>query len=143
MIAVGNPKNMTGVEDLVRNDIIFINRQKGAGTRVLLDYKLKQSDIDAADISGYEREEYTHMSVAAAVKDGVADAGLGILAAARALKLDFIPVATERYDLAIPGRYFDSNKIQALLSVIRTQSFRDRVMELGGYDTSQTGELVG
>ena len=143
MIAVGNPKNMTGVEDLVRNDIIIINRQKGAGTRVLLDYKLKQSDIDAADISGYEREEYTHMSVAAAVKDGVADAGLGILAAARALKLDFIPVATERYDLAIPGRYFDSNKIQALLSVIRTQSFRDRVMELGGYDTSQTGELVG
>ncbi len=143
IIAAGNPKNIAGVEDLVRDDIIFINRQKGAGTRVLLDYKLKQSDIDAVDISGYEREEYTHMAVAAAVKDGAADAGLGILAAARALKLDFIAVATERYDLAIPDRHFDSDMIQALLSVIRTRGFQDRVMELGGYDTSQTGKLVG
>ena len=143
IIDAGNPKNIAGVEDLVRDDIIFINRQKGAGTRVLLDYKLKQSDIDAVDISGYEREEYTHMAVAAAVKDGAADAGLGILAAARALKLDFIAVATERYDLAIPDRHFDSDMIQALLSVIRTRGFQDRVMELGGYDTSQTGKLVG
>jgi putative molybdopterin biosynthesis protein len=103
VVAPGNPRNITGLEDLTRDGLSFINRQRGAGTRILLDYRLKLKGIDPAGISGYEREEGSHMAVAAAVLDGVADAGMGIMAAAQALALDFVPVATERYDLAIPS----------------------------------------
>ncbi|MBF0202061.1 MAG: molybdopterin biosynthesis protein [Desulfamplus sp.] len=138
----GNPKGIRGMEDLARDDISFINRQGGSGTRILLDYKLKEIGMDSGDISGYDNEEYTHMSVAAAVLSGRADAGLGICAAARALGLEFIPVVTESYDLLIPDKFFHIKPVEVLLETIVSQDFKKRVRSLGGYGTQRTGEVV-
>ena len=141
IVAPGNPKNIRSLEDMAGGAYRFINRQPGSGTRILLDYKLDVLKIPGTEISGYEDEEYTHMSVAAAVLSGRSDAGLGIHAAARALGLDFIPVVTESYDLVIPARFFDTPKIQVLLETIQTNGFKDRVNAMGGYDTSETGKI--
>jgi len=143
MVCAGNPRKIKGFEDLTRRDITFINRQGGSGTRVLLDYELDERGISASGISGYETEEFTHMAVAVAVVSGAADAGLGVLSAARALGLDFIPVTSERYDLIIPEAFFENPPIQRLLEVIRSQEFARRVGELGGYSTQQTGQVLG
>lgn len=137
-----NPKKIKGIEDLEREDITFINRQAGSGTRILLDYRLKQIGMDPVKIKGYDDDEFTHMSVAAAVLSGRADVGLGIYAAAKALGLDFIPVVTEQYDLVIPETYFEAENIQILLETIRTSSFKSQVEALGGYSTATTGELM-
>ena len=94
-----------GAADLTRDDVRFINRQRGAGTRVLLDYELKKLGVKRRQIQGYERQEFTHLAVAAAVQSGLADCGLGILAAARALGLDCVPLVNEQYDLVIPREY--------------------------------------
>ena len=142
MVSRGNPKGIKGIEDLVRKDIRFVNRQSGSGTRILLDYRIKQLNLNPEDISGYDVDEFTHMSVAAAVLGGTADMGLGIYAAARALNLDFIPVVTEQYDLIIPERFFDTDNIQHLLTMIRTPDFKQRVEKLGGYHTERTGEVL-
>ena len=142
IIQPGNPKGIKGIEDLSRDDISFINRPSGSGTRILLDYKLKQLGIDPSTIKGYEDEEFTHMSVAVAVLSGTADVGLGIYAAAKALNLDFIPVVTEQYDLVIPKIHFESENIQILLKIINTADFKKRVEALGGYSTEQTGVIV-
>jgi putative molybdopterin biosynthesis protein len=142
MVARGNPKGVKGIEDLQRKDIRFINRQPGSGTRILLDYKLSAVGMDPECISGYETEEYTHMSVAVAVLGGVADVGLGIHAAAKALDLDFIPMVTERYDLAIPLSYLDTGPVQKLLDVIQSDAFKSRVKRLGGYHMEKTGSMV-
>ena len=140
IIAKGNPKKITGLEDMVRKDLTFINRQAGSGTRILLDFRLKELGLDPSLIHGYEEEEFTHMAVAVAVLSGRADMGLGIYAAARALDLDFIPVVQEEYDLVIPDKFFEEKKIQALLSVIRSADFQKAVKALGGYDLSLTGQ---
>lgn len=147
IIPKGNPRKIRGVEDLKSDKSdngapVFINRQAGAGTRVLFDYKLKSLGITPSDIMGYDNEEYTHMSVAVAVLSGRADAGLGIHAAAKALDLDFIPVVTEEYDLVIPDRFFQTKKVQILLDTIKTDSFKRRVENLGGYGTQKTGEIL-
>ncbi|OQY04193.1 MAG: molybdopterin biosynthesis protein [Desulfobacteraceae bacterium 4572_123] len=142
IVAPGNPANIKGIEDLSREDIVFINRQAGSGTRILLDFQLDQLGIDPGAITGYENDEFTHMSVAVAVLSGTVNVGLGIYAAARALKLDFIPVVTERYDLVIPEIYFQTRNIQVLLDTINTARFKRRVEALGGYSTSRTGEIV-
>ncbi len=142
----GNPKAIRGIEDLVRPDVTFINRQGGSGTRILLDYRLKELGLSPVDIRGYGVEEFTHMAVAVAVLAGSADAGLGIYAAARALGLDFVPVVTEQYDLVIPAEHFDTQNVQALMEVIRSAEFKRRVESLGGYSTRLTGntlELTG
>jgi putative molybdopterin biosynthesis protein len=138
----GNPKGIEGLEDLVRPDIRLINRQGGAGTRILLDYRLQVLGIDPEDIAGYTEEEFTHMAVAIAVLSGTADVGLGIQAAAKALQLDFIPVVTEQYDLVIPGVFFDGAGIQTLLKTIRTDRFKQRVEALGGYNTQAAGQIL-
>ncbi|MGH7405943.1 MAG: molybdopterin biosynthesis protein, partial [Candidatus Methylomirabilales bacterium] len=138
----GNPKGITTLLDLVREGVAFVNRQKGAGTRILLDYRLKQLGIDPTRITGYEREEYTHLAVAAAVKAGVADVGLGILGAARALDLDFIPLLKERYDLIIPEPHYRDPLLTPLLDLITSEGFKQEVEALGGYDTSETGRVV-
>ncbi|OEU69680.1 MAG: molybdopterin biosynthesis protein [Desulfuromonadales bacterium C00003093] len=143
IIPQGNPKGIRGIEDLVRDDITFINRQGGSGTRILLDYNLKNLNLDAGAIKGYENEEFTHMSVAVAVLSGTVDVGLGIYAAAKALNMDFIPVVTEEYDLVIPDKYFESENIQILLETINTGEFKKRVQALGGYSTEKTGEIIG
>ncbi|MBU2521530.1 MAG: molybdopterin biosynthesis protein [Proteobacteria bacterium] len=142
IIPHGNPKNIKGIEDIVRDNIVFINRQAGSGTRILLDYRLQQLGIEPLKIRGYENEEYTHMSVAVAVLSGAADFGLGIYAAAKALNLDFIPVVTEQYDLVIPKEHFESKNIRILLETINTTKFKKRVEALGGYHTERTGEIV-
>ena len=143
IIPQGNPKGIRGIEDLVRDDITFINRQGGSGTRILLDYNLKNLNLDAGAIKGYENEEFTHMSVAVAVLSGTVDVGLGIYAAAKALNMDFIPVVTEEYDLVIPDKYFESENIQILLETINTGEFKKRVQALGGYSTEKTGKTMG
>ncbi len=142
IVPPGNPKNIRDLEDLTRPDVVFVNRQRGAGTRVLLDYELKRRGINPRQIKGYERMEYTHLAVAATVKSGAADCGLGILAAARALGLDFIPLFRERYDLVIPREYYESDLLAPLLEVIRSDRFREAVEALGGYDTSIMGEVI-
>jgi molybdopterin molybdotransferase/putative molybdopterin biosynthesis protein len=142
IIPMGNPKALKGIDDLCRNDIRFINRQAGSGTRILLDFRLKQLGIDPSDVNGYETEEFTHMSVAVAVQSGTADAALGIYAAAKALDLDFIPVVTEQYDLIIPEHFFESENIQILLETIRSEEFKKQVEALGGYSTQKTGQII-
>ncbi|BBO75720.1 molybdopterin biosynthesis protein [Desulfosarcina widdelii] len=141
IIPKGNPKRIRGIEDLGREDIVFINRQGGSGTRILLDYRLEQIGLSPEKINGYSNEEFTHMNVAVAVLGGAADAGLGIYAAARALGLDFIPVVTEQYDLIIPEAHFKSGNIQVLLETITTDIFKQRVEALGGYSTENTGNV--
>ena len=142
MIPPGNPKGIKGIEDLGRQDLTFINRQVGSGTRILLDYKLKQLNIKNAAINGYQNEEFTHMAVAVSVLSGAADAGLGIYAAAKALNLDFIPVVTEQYDLAIALEYFETAPIKILLEIINSQEFKKQVQALGGYNTENTGKVI-
>ncbi|MCF6095527.1 molybdopterin biosynthesis protein [Thermovorax subterraneus] len=142
MVKKGNPKCIRSIEDLVREDITFVNRQKGAGTRILLDLKLKELGIDPVQIKGYGKEEYTHLAVAAAVAGGGADVGLGIMAAAKAFDLDFIPVAPERYDIAIPEEFYHADLMQKILKIIRSDEFKKKIESLGGYDTSMTGELL-
>lgn len=142
LVAKGNPKGIKDISGLARPDVSFINRQRGAGTRILLDYYLQKLGIKPEDINGYDREEYTHMTVAAAVAGGGADAGLGILAAARALDLDFVPVAQERYDLVIPAAFRDTEHITAVLTVLSREDFRQDVLALGGYDLRDMGTVV-
>jgi putative molybdopterin biosynthesis protein len=141
MIAKGNPKGITSISDLTRSDVTFINRQSGSGTRILLDYELQKAGINPASISGYRSEEYTHMSVGMAVNSRRADVGLGILAAAKALDLDFIPVSRERYDLVIPTDLLNDDRIRLLLEIIRSPKFIEQVLILGGYETEETGKI--
>lgn len=143
LVLKGNPKNIKSFKDLKRNDVVFVNRQSGAGTRLLTDKCFRELGINPKDVKGYEREEYTHMGVASAVLTGVADTGLAILASAVALGLDFIPVAKERYDLAIPREFSEIEMLQYLLKVIREDAeFREMVVGLGGYDVSDMGKVM-
>ena len=143
MVPSGNPLGIASLEDLFRDGVSFVNRQRGSGTRVLLDYKLKRLGPEPHRIAGYEREEYTHLGVAAAVAAGRADTGLGILSAARAMGLDFVPLLNEQYDLIIPADFYDGDLLAPLLGLIRSDEFKCEVEALGGYDTSRTGEVVG
>jgi putative molybdopterin biosynthesis protein len=122
--------------------VTFINRQGGSGTRVLLDFRLKQLGVDPAAIRGYATEEFTHMAVAVAVLTGSADTGLGIYAAAKALGLEFVPVVTEVYDLVIPAELYETDNIRTLLEVVGSAEFKRRVEALGGYSTRHTGETI-
>jgi putative molybdopterin biosynthesis protein len=119
----------------------FINRQKGSGTRMLLDYGLKQAGIDPSALPGYEREVTTHIAVALAVKSGEAEAGLCVYSAAKALGLPFVPVSQERYELAFRHEHADDPRVRALIKAIRSNEFRSILSELGGYDASETGSL--
>jgi putative molybdopterin biosynthesis protein len=141
LVARGNPKSIRGLAEL-RSGIRFVNRQPGSGTRVLLDFELTRLGIDPNSIDGYEREEFTHMSVGVAVASGLADAGLGVRAAAVALGLDFIPVANEQYDLLFLRSFFESRRGAQLMAILRSESFRDAVGALGGYDTRDAGKLL-
>ena len=142
MVLPANPKAIQDLADLAREDVRLINRQGGSGTRILLDYRLKQLGITPDQIDGYASEEFTHMAVAVAVLSGAADVGLGIHAAAKALGLDFLPVVTEQYDLVVPTYVFESENFQSFLNVIRTDAFQRRVSALGGYHTERTGEVL-
>ncbi|MGH7964986.1 MAG: substrate-binding domain-containing protein, partial [Candidatus Binatia bacterium] len=141
IVPVGNPKKITGLKDLARKDVTFLNRQPGAGTRVLLDYKLGKLKIKPERIQGYEREEVTHMAVAVAVASGLVDTGLGVKSAAKALRLDFVPVEREEYDVVFLKDFFASPMGQKLAEVIRSPAFKQAVTRLDGYDTAKTGTI--
>lgn len=143
IVAKNNPLNIKGFADIVEGKHSFINRQNGAGTRLLTDKVLNDQNIDPSQIPGYDHEEYTHMSVAASVANGSVNAGMGIRAAANALDLDFIPVAEERYDIIIPTKFVDEKKVTTFLNLIRTNnSFQKAILALGGYDLRDCGEVV-
>jgi putative molybdopterin biosynthesis protein len=141
VVARGNPKSIGSLNDL-RSGVRFVNRQPGSGTRVLLDFELNRLGINPDSIDGYEREEFTHMSVAVAVASGLADAGLAVRAAAQALELDFIPVASEQYDLLFLRSFFESDRGERLMLVLKSGPFKDAVTALGGYDSSDSGKLL-
>jgi len=138
MFAKGNPKQVRGLDDLKRSDITFINRQKGSGTRVSLDYRLRELGIAPHNVKGYDREMDTHLAVAMSIARGEADVGLGIEAAAHACDIDFLPITKERFDLVIPAENYHSRRLSPLLAIIKSGEFRKVVTEMGGYDTSQT-----
>ncbi|HJZ88161.1 MAG TPA: molybdopterin biosynthesis protein [Polyangia bacterium] len=140
IVAPGNPLGLRGLGDLVRPGVRFVNRQRGAGTRLLLDLRLAQAGLDAGAIAGYQREEPTHMAVAVAVQAEAADAGLGVQAAARALGLDFVPLEWERYDLALPTEELAG--LGDLVDLVRSDTFRAAATGLGGYDPGQSGRIV-
>jgi len=142
IVKKGNPLGIRTLKNLASKDIAFINRQEGSGTRVLLDYRLKEGGIDPAGIDGYSRTAYTHMEVALEIFSGSADAGLGILAVARQLNLDFVPLATERFDLVIPAESYASKAIKILRNVLSSKEFKNNIAQLGGYETRETGKIV-
>jgi len=141
MVAKGNPQNISGLQDLTRKGIRYVNRQRGSGTRILLDYLLKTKGLDAGAIYGYEREEFTHMSVAALIASGIADAGLGIYAAARIYNLDFIPVWEEQYDFILPERFAELDMVQHFIETLKSKEFKEELERMSGYKTDNTGSI--
>ena len=142
MFLSGNPKQIKGIADLTRPDITFINRQKGAGTRVLLDINLHRLGISASGINGYQREVDTHLAAGLNVVHGESDVTLGIEAAARSCNLDFLPLFRERYDLVIPMCNYRSRLLAPLLNIVTNEEFRSVINEAGGYDTTETGAVT-
>ncbi len=141
MVRPGNPQGLTGLADLARPGVAFVNRQRGSGTRMLLDYRLGQAGLDPAAIDGYEKEVGTHMAVAASVAAGAADAGLGVQAAALALGLDFIPVAAEQYDLIL-NFAADDERGRYIIDILQTDEFRREAEAMGGYDLADAGKII-
>lgn len=140
MVAKGNPYGIKGVEQLP--GLRYVNRQRGAGTRVLFDYKLKQAGISPDSIKGYDKEAVTHMAVAAQIASGEADVGMGIQAAAVAMGLDFVPVDAEEYDFAIRTENLQLPQVQAFLAVLRSEEFHEKLKTAGGYGWHQSGRLI-
>jgi putative molybdopterin biosynthesis protein len=142
LVAAGNPLGLSGVADLARPGLRYVNRQRGAGTRVLLDYELAHAGIDPAAIVGYGREEPTHLAVAAAIASDRADCGMGVLAAARAFDLDFVPVTSEPYDLVLERESLESSVLAPFWELLESPAFRSAVEDLGGYDTAEMGRRI-
>lgn len=137
----GNPKNIEDINDLKGENINYINRQRGAGTRVLFDYLLKQNKIQPAEISGYEKEEFTHIAAAAAVGRGSADAALGIRAAAEVMDVDFLALAEEKYDLIIREKYIDDPRVKKLIELLNQDKIKAKIEKLGGYNCQESGKI--
>ncbi len=142
VVKKGNPLNIQGIKDLTRPDIRFINRQKGAGTRLLLDYLLNKENLSAKNINGYNREEYTHLAVASSVKNDGCDTGLAIYASAQVLNLDFIPIEVERYDLCILPDLLSQKQLDGLLAAIHSPRFRALIEKSGGYELDLSGQTI-
>jgi putative molybdopterin biosynthesis protein len=142
LVAPGNPLDLGVIADLARPGLRYVNRQRGAGTRVLLDYELARAGIDPDTIVGYGREEPTHLAVAAAIASGRADCGMAVLAAARAFDLDFVPVTSEPYDLVLELESLDHPVLAAFWELLSSQAFRAAVEDLGGYDAAEMGRRI-
>ncbi|MCS6906892.1 MAG: molybdopterin biosynthesis protein [Anaerolineales bacterium] len=142
IVPKGNPQGVRSLADLTREEVRFVNRQSGAGTRILLDYHLRQLGIDPHQIRGYENQEFTHLAVAAAVASGRATCGLGIAAAAQALDLDFIPLFSEEYHLVFPQQFYEDALLAPLLEVLYDSRFRETIQTLPGYDVEPMGKLI-
>lgn len=141
MLQKGNPKGIRSVADLTLEGIRYVNRQKGSGTRILIDYLCKKGGIDTDTIYGYDREEFTHTSVAVQIASDTADAGMGIYSAAKIYDLDFVPVCMEQYDLLIPDYAWDTPVVQKLIEILKSDEFRARIESLGGYELDQPGRV--
>lgn len=142
MLPAGNPKHITGIGDLKSREITFVNRQKGSGTRILLDSQLLSLGITPTEVRGYEREEKTHVAVANLVAEGQADVGLGAESAAIAAGLDFIPLTKERYDLVMLQETSKRPQVRRVVEVVRDKGFQKMLSSLSGYDLSETGTMV-
>jgi putative molybdopterin biosynthesis protein len=142
IVQKGNPNAIQSLEDIRDKGLTYVNRQKGAGTRVLLDYLLDKEGIDKSTIKGYDKEMTTHMAVAQAVKAGNADAGMGAFSAAKSLGLDFIPVTWEDYDFLVPRDLLNTEQVHDFLSVFTSRAFQDRVLALGGYAFENPGQII-
>ncbi|WP_174734727.1 molybdopterin biosynthesis protein [Mesobacillus harenae] len=142
LVSPGNPSKVNGIHDLTDPDVYFVNRQKGAGTRILFDMLLKDAELEPEQIKGYEREMFSHLSVAAEVRVNSNTAGLGIYPAAKAMGLDFIPVADESYDLLMTKAFFESEQGKWLISAIHSQEFKAQVESIGGYAVVDHAEPV-
>ncbi len=142
IVARGNPKGIQSLHDLVRPGLRFVNRQRGSGTRLVLDQLLARAGIASSDLSGYSREAFTHTAVAAAVADGSVDAGFGIRAAAAHLGLGFIPLVSERYVLACTSNRMESSEVRKLLAFLRGKAFKAVLASLPGYDNAITGRVM-
>jgi putative molybdopterin biosynthesis protein len=142
LVQKGNPKQIKSLTDLTRQDVTFVNRQRGAGTRVLLDYHLELKGISKEAIRGYHHEEFTHLTVGAAIASRRADCGMGIAAVTHALDLDFIPLFDERYDLVIPLVHAESPLLEPLFQLLEDEDFRQMVSELPGYDVQPMGKVI-
>jgi putative molybdopterin biosynthesis protein len=140
MVKKANPEQILSIQDLTR--CRYVNRQRGAGTRLLFDYQLKEAGISPAQINGYTREAANHMAVAAAVKGEGSDAGLGVLSAAIAMDLDFIPIGEEEYDFAVPARFMDLPQIQAFIQVLKERALQEKISALGGYTLNNCGKTI-
>ena len=141
MIARGNPLGLQSFGDIARPGVRYVNRQKGSGTRILADYLCRKEGVDPAAVYGYDREEFTHTSVAAQIAAGTADAGMGIYSAARLYDLEFLPVCVEQYDLLIPDYAWDTPAVRQLIRTLKSETFRARLLELGGYTVEHPGEV--
>lgn len=143
-VAKGNPKNILSWDDLKRDDIVMINRERGSGTRVLLDGRLQEMKISSNSIKGYEKECLAHIAVASAISRGEADFGLGSEKASYQVKdIEFVPLQKEQYDLVIKKEDLNLPSVKTVLNIIRSEEFRTEVLSLGGYDVSRLGEIVG
>jgi putative molybdopterin biosynthesis protein len=142
VVAPGNPKRIRGVVDLARPGVRFVNRQAGSGTRLLVDARLAEAGVPAAKVSGYRQEVNTHLEVGAAVLRGEADTGVAEAAVARLLKLDFVPLARERFDAVIRKDAYFARPVQRLLEVVSGRRFREQLRRIGGYGTEACGRLV-
>lgn len=142
MVAKGNPLGITSFADIAKEGVRYVNRQKGSGTLVLMDYLCQQNNVDPADIYGYEREELTHTSVAAQIAGGSADAGMGIYSAAQIYGLDFLPICIEEYDLIIPDHAWDLPVVQQLLATLKSDAFKEKMLAMGGYTVDHPGEII-
>ncbi|MDB5978834.1 MAG: transcriptional regulator, LysR family [Nevskia sp.] len=142
MVAPHNPKNITGVADLARAGVSYVNRHEGSGTRLLLDLLLQKEQLDGHAIQGYDNCEFTHAAVAAYVASGMADAGLGVEPAARRFELDFLPVASERYFLICNAKVLDTPMMQRILDILRSREFQRAVNALPGYDSDGCGTVL-
>ena len=142
LVASKNPLGIHGFEDLARKEVKFINRQKGAGTRVLLDYYLKKLRISHSEIKGYEKEVYTHLEVGISILSKEADVGLATVAVSKFFGLSFIPVTTENFDMILDQSTFFEKGVQAFMEVLNSDGFRKRITKLGNYDFKNSGKIL-
>ncbi|HPP07479.1 MAG TPA: substrate-binding domain-containing protein, partial [Syntrophorhabdaceae bacterium] len=141
IVQKGNPKGIKGIEDLIKEDIFFVNRQFGSGTRILFDTIIKEKHIKKSQIKGYDREEASHTAVAIMVKESIADVAMGILSVAKIFSLDFIPVGEEDFDFLVSKEFYDTDKFKVLMEAIESDEFKQRLLDIGGYNISDTGKI--
>jgi putative molybdopterin biosynthesis protein len=142
MLQKGNPLGIKCFADIAKKGVRYVNRQKGSGTRILMDYLCPKNNLDVSQIYGYEREELTHTSVAAQIDSDSADVGMGIYSAAQIYGLDFLPICIEEYDLLIPDIAWDTSMVRQLIFTLKSDTFREKMLSMGGYILDRPGEII-